>query len=389
MHQISKTQRSLSVLALSAAFVACNAGETSTTYESEVTNTEATTETTAESGPSADGSTEVRTEAIATLAGGCFWCMETPFEDYPGVSKVTSGYTGGEVVDPSYKAVCSGTTGHAEAVQVHFDPRVIDYSTLLDIFWRQIDPTDAGGQFVDRGSQYRSAIFYHDDEQKRKAEASRDALAASGRFSKPIVTEILPVETYYEAEEYHQDYYEKNPSQYKRYRQGSGRDRYLSSVWGEDLDVEPPVMAKSYTKPSDEVLRERLTELQWRVTQEDATERAFKNEYWDNKRDGIYVDIVTGEPLFSSKDKYKSGTGWPSFTRPLVEANIKCDVDYKLGYARDEVRSKHGDSHLGHVFSDGPEPTGLRFCMNSAALRFIPVEDLAKEGYGEYAKDFE
>lgn len=329
----------------------------------------------------------------AYVAGGCFWCVEADLEKQEGVTEAVSGFMGGSEVNPKYKDVAAGKTGHRESVKVLYDPTKISFGEIVRVTLIHTDPTDEGGTFYDRGHQYTTAIYYETEEEKQIAEKIIKELDASGIFEDPVVTPVEKAGTFYPAEEGHQDYYQKNPLRYSYYRTGSGRDAFIKETKSRMQENNKETVFdgnwREFSMPSEEELKAELTDLQYKVTQHEGTERPFDNEYNENKQEGIYVDIVSGEPLFSSTHKYDSGTGWPSFTQPINAEQIVEKEDKKLFTTRTEVRSKLADSHLGHVFNDGPkDSTGLRYCINSAALHFIPKEDLEKEGYGEFLSLF-
>lgn len=349
------------------------------------------------------------------FAGGCFWCTESEFNHASGIISAVSGYADSEKANPSYEEVGSEKVKAREAVEVIYDPSKITFESLLEKYWKHIDPEDIGGQFGDRGYQYTSAIYYTDSEQKILAEKSKNKIEEIKKIK--VATEILPFNNFYPAEEYHQDYKDKNPIRYNAYREGSGRNSYIRLHWSDgstttrvifsegensidtSYNIDKNIQNKNenklemstmktwekFTAKEKEEKLKTLTSLQYDVTQKEGTERSFQNEYEANKEVGIYVDIVSGEPLFLSKDKYDSGTGWPSFTSPINASSVTLHVDNGLFTSRTEVKSSIADSHLGHVFDDGPKDRGgKRYCMNSASMRFIKLVDMKKEGYGEY-----
>ena len=305
------------------------------------------------------------------LAGGCFWGVEGYFKRIEGVKDTTCGYANGRTENPSYEDVCRHDTGHAETVKVDFNDEVISLEDLLIYYFRIIDPVSVNKQGNDVGTQYRTGIYYTDESQLPVIKAAIER--EQRKYSEKIAVEVLPIENFYSAEEYHQDYLDKNPNGYCHINL--------------DLAYEPIVRSEKYKRKNDEELKESLTPLQYDVTVNAATERPFDNEFNSNFERGIYVDITSGEPLFFSTDKFESGCGWPSFSKPIQKDLVKYSEDLSLGRRRIEVRSNVADAHLGHVFDDGPsELGGLRYCINSAALRFIPLGKMDEEGYGYLKK---
>ncbi len=303
------------------------------------------------------------------LAGGCFWGVEAYMQRIYGVKDAVSGYANGKTDKTSYQMI--GVTDHAETVKVTYDASQISLDKLLQYYFKVIDPTSVNKQGNDRGRQYRTGIYYQGEADKAVIEQAISALQT--KYKNKVQIEVQPLKNYVVAEEYHQDYLQKNPNGYCH------------------IDItqadEPMIDVKDYPKPSDAELKAKLTPLQYSVTQNKHTERSFSNEYWDNFQPGIYVDVTTGEPVFSSNDKFESGCGWPSFTKPIAKEVVHYQTDNSFNMQRTEVLSRAGNAHLGHVFDDGPrDKGGLRYCINSASIKFIPLAEMEKAGYGDLVR---
>lgn len=326
--------------------------------------------------------TRMNTQSEIYFAGGCFWGTEHFMKQIDGVTNTRVGYANGKmsIKNPTYEQVCNDNTGFAETVEVSYDPRQADLKLLIELFFKTIDPTSINRQGNDIGSQYRTGIYYTNTDDLPIIKETVEALAKN--YTKPIVVKIQPLSNFYPAEDYHQDYLDKHPDGYCHI----SPDLFdFARKANKGKASNKPVSQKKFQKPDDQTLRSKLTAEQYAVTQQNATERAFKNEYWNEKREGIYVDITTGEPLFISTDKFDSGCGWPSFSKPIDKSLVMEKTDLSHGMKRIEIRSKTGDAHLGHVFNDGPaDKGGLRYCINSASLRFIPKAKMEEEGYADY-----
>lgn len=333
-------------------------------------------------------------ERKALFGGGCFWCVESDFDKLVGVIDVVSGYAGGTNENPTYSNY--GENGHREVVEITYDANILSYQDLVVYLIKHIDPTDGDGSFKDRGYEYSPVIHFGNVEEQKVAEDVIRKVDELGIYEKPLAAAVESTKIFWVAEEYHQDYHVKSSLKYSFYRKASGRDAFVKEHWGKDTGITLPLTGaldvsvwSSFINPSTNVLKELLTDIQYKVTQKNGTERSFSNEYWDNHDEGIYVDVVSGEPLFSSVDKFDSGTGWPSFTRPIHPDLVTEHADYKLILPRTEVRSRYADSHLGHIFNDAPiELGGIRYCMNSAALRFVPKNEMQDGGYGQFLSLF-